>query len=75
MRSMGVFMTASEANYQRVLTLLRIEKLDRIENAEAAARFLSKAKKSLAFRRGKPGSVIVEPSQIESFQSTLSLRP
>jgi hypothetical protein len=54
MRSIGVFMTASEANHQRVLTLLHIEKLVQIEEAEAAARFLPTDKKGPAFKRGKP---------------------
>ena len=60
----GVFMTASEANRQRVLTLLAIER------EQICAQFITIDKKSPAVQQGRPCKVIFEPSQNESSQST-----
>ena len=62
--SRGNSMTASEANRQRVLTLLAIER------QQMSERFASRHKKSPAVQQGRPSKVNVEPSQIESSQST-----
>jgi hypothetical protein len=46
--SVGVFMTASEANRQRVFTLLRVE------NEQICAQFNTLARENFEVKRGKP---------------------
>jgi hypothetical protein len=63
---MGVFMTASEANHERVLSLIREE--DRLLLAHAITEDI----KGPAAKRGKPLSIIVEPSRPGNFPLTFA---
>jgi hypothetical protein len=59
--SMGVSMTASEANRQQVLRLLLVEQEQMCTQSKTADN------KSPVVQRGRPWKAIIEPSQIENF--------